>query len=99
MQEKRERKRVPKSVNSQENSRVEASMIDNLRLSHLQSLRHPVQESKIRLEFQINELAHKVPRPPGAASSPIDVPLGKVNSVIDGLNSQQSKSQQKCKSR
>lgn len=89
--------RVPKSVNSEENSRIKASMVDKLGLTHLQSLRHPVQESKISLEIEVDELCHKIPTPSWACSLSIDIPFWEINSVINWLNSQQSKSQQERK--
>lgn len=90
--------KIPKNVNSEENSRVKASMVDNLRLTHLQSLRHPTQESKISSKIKVDNFANEIPTPPWATSFAINIPFRKVNSVIDGLNPQQSKGQQECKS-
>ena len=72
-------------------------MVDKLALTHLQSLRHPIQESKISLEIEVDKLGHKISTPPWACSSSIDIPFWEVNSVVNRLNSQQSKSQQECK--
>lgn len=66
-------------------------MVDNLSLSHPHSLWHPVQEGKISLDIEVDKFGHKVPMPPWATSFSTDVPLGKVNSVIDGLDSKESK--------
>lgn len=92
---KLQKRKIPKNVNSEKNGRVEASTGDNLRLSHSHGLRHPVQERQVRLEIQIDEFAHQVPSAPGASPLAIDVPFGKVNSVIYRLYSQQSEGQQK----
>lgn len=73
-------------------------MVDDLRLTHPHGLRHPVQEGEVSPEVEIHKLAHKVPRPPWTCPLPIDVPFGKVNPVIDGLDSEQSKGQKECKS-
>jgi len=87
-----EKRRVPKSVNPQKNSRVKTSMIDNLCFGHLQGLRHPIQESKVSLDIEVDKFAHKVTSPSWVAPSSTNVPLRKVNSVIDGLDSEESKS-------
>jgi hypothetical protein len=81
-------KKVPESVNPQKNSRVKTSMVDNLCFAHLQGLRHPVQESQVSLDIEVDQFAHKVTSPSWAAPSSTNVPLWKVNSVIDGLDSQ-----------
>lgn len=73
-------------------------MTNNLRLIHLQSLRHPIEESQISLEIEIHKLSNKIPSVPWTIPLPINVPLWKINSVIDRLNPQQSKSQQERKS-
>lgn len=93
------KRRVPKSIDSKENSRVKASMVNNLSLTHSESLWHPIEEGEVSPEIEVHKFAHKVPRAPcWAASSTVDVPLGKVDSVIDGLDSQKSKCQQESKS-
>lgn len=91
-------RKVPKSVYPEKNSRIKASMIDNLTLTHFHSLGHPVEESEVSPEIEIHKLAHKISTSPGAASSSTDIPFWKVNSVVDGLDSKQSKSQQESKS-
>lgn len=68
-------------------------MVNNLILTHSHGLRHPVQEGEVSLEIEVDEFAHEISRTPWACSPSIDVPFGKVNSVIDGLNSEQSKGQ------
>lgn len=73
-------------------------MANNLRLTHSESLRHPVQESEISSEIEVHKFSHKIPtRPPWTASISTDIPLWKVDSIIDGLDSQKSKSQQEGK--
>ena len=67
-------------------------MVDNLSFSHPHSLWHPVQEGKISLDIEVDKFGYEVPIPPWATSFSFDVPLGKVNSVIDGLDSKESKS-------
>ena len=87
---------VPQNVNSEESSRVKASMVDDLSLGHSQGLRHPIQESEVSPAIEIDKLAHKVARPSSwAGSLPTEVPFGKVDPVIHGLNSQKSKGQKK----
>lgn len=88
---------IPKGINPQEDSRVKASMSDNLRLGHLQSLGHPVEEGKVCLEIEVNKFSNKVASWGGASPPSKNVPLGKVNPVIDGLNPEQSKGKQERK--
>lgn len=45
--------KLPENVNSEKNSRVKASMVDNLRLTHFHGLRHPIQKSEVSLEVEI----------------------------------------------
>ena len=90
--------KLPKSVNPQENSRVKASMLDNLRLFHLQGLRHPVEESQVSPVIEIDKSAHQpITTAAGAAPLPLNVPFGEIHSVIQRLNPQQSKRKQECK--
>jgi len=72
-------------------------MADNLRLTHSESLRHPIQEGKVSPEIEVHKLAHKIPRTPRTTSPSTEIPLWKVDPIIDGLDSQQSKSQQESK--
>ncbi|GMP52684.1 hypothetical protein CsSME_00018403 [Camellia sinensis var. sinensis] len=72
-------------------------MVDDFGLTHLKSLRHPVEEGNVSPAIEINKLSHKVPVL-GTGSAPTNVQLGKVNSVIDGLNPKKSKGQQEGKS-
>ena len=94
----KENRKVPQNVNSQESSRVKASMVDNLSLTHPHSLWHPVQEGKVSREIEVDKFGDKVPRAPWASSVSTDVPLGKVDPVIEGLDSEESKGQQEGKS-
>ncbi len=73
-------------------------MVDNLSLTHPHSLWHPVQEGKVRREIEVDKFGDKVPRAPWASSISTDVPLGKVDPVIEGLDSEESKGQQEGKS-
>lgn len=66
-------------------------MVDDFRLRHIQSLRHPVQEGEISSKIEINKFAHKVSAPSGAASSAIDVPFWEIDPVIERLDSENSK--------
>lgn len=88
---------VPESINPQENGGVKTSMANDLSLTHPHSLRHPVQESKISLDIEVDEFGDEVPGAPRAGSFPGDVPFGKIDPVIDGLDSEESKGQQKGK--
>lgn len=72
-------------------------MIDEFRLTHLQSLRHPVEESKVGPQIEIDEFAHEVARMSGTGPAPSNVPFGKVDSVINGLDSEKSKGQEESK--
>lgn len=72
-------------------------MSDNLRLAHLQSLGHPVEEGKVSLEIEVNKFGNKVASSAGASPPSKNVPFGKVNPVIDGLNPEQSKGKQERK--
>lgn len=90
-------KSIPESVNSEEDSRVETSMVDDLGLGHLQGLGHPVEEGKVSGEVEIYELADEVPPPAGARPCPSEVPFGEVNPVVDWLNSEQSEGQKESK--
>jgi hypothetical protein len=72
-------------------------MAYNLSLTPPHSLRHPVQESKISHDIEVDKFAHIIPGTPWAGSFPLNVPFGKVDPVIDGLDSEDSKGQQKGK--
>lgn len=74
-------------------------MANNLRLTHSESLWHPIQEGKVSLEIEVHKLAHKILRTPRTTSPSTEIPLGKVDPIIDGLDSQQSKSHQESKGR
>lgn len=91
------RKRIPESVNSEENSRVKTGMLNDLSFTHPQSLRHPVQESEVSPKIEIDQLAHKIRRAPWAGSSSTDVPFREIDPVVDGLNPEESKGQQEGK--
>lgn len=70
-------------------------MGDDFSLTHLQSGGHPVQEGEISEYVEINKFSDEISGAPGTAPSAIDVQFGEVNSVINGLDSQQSESQKK----
>lgn len=90
-------KEIPKSVNSEENSRVKTGMVNDLSFTHPQGLRHPVQESQVSPKIEIDKLAHKIPRAPRAGSGSRDVPFREIDPVVDGLNPEESKGQQEGK--
>ncbi|GER30297.1 hypothetical protein STAS_06245 [Striga asiatica] len=74
-------------------------MTNNLRLAHLQSLRHPVEKTQISPEIQIHKFAHKTTTTvPRAAPFSSQIPFRKINSVIYWLNPQQRKCKQERKS-
>lgn len=87
----------PESVNSEKNSRIKPSMRNNFRFTHLQSRRHPVQESEISANVEINIFPNKISGTTRTISSPIEIPFRKINSVVDGLNSQNGKSKKEDK--
>jgi len=73
-------------------------MANNLRLTHSESLWHPVQKSEVSPEIEVHKFSHKIlTRPLWTASPSTEIPLWKVDSIIDGLDSQKSKSQQEGK--
>ena len=88
---------LPKSIDSKESSRVKASMVNDLGLTHPESLWHPIEEGEVSLEIEVHKFPNKVPCAPWAGSPTTDVALWEVDPVIDGLDSQQSKSQQESK--
>nr|GMD74712.1 hypothetical protein Iba_chr13aCG7910 [Ipomoea batatas] len=57
-------------------------MSDNLRLAHLQSLGHPVEEGKVSLEIEVNKFGNKVASSAGASPPSKNVPFGKVLSSL-----------------
>lgn len=88
---------IPKSVNSEEDSGVEASMVDDLGLRHLQGLGHPVQEGEVSGDVEVDELADKVPGPAGTLPCPREVPFGEVDPVVGRLNPEQGECQKESK--
>lgn len=72
-------------------------MVDEFGFTHLQSLRHPVEESQVSPQIEIDEFAHEVSRVSRTSPAPSNVPFGKVDSVIDGLDSEKSEGQEESK--
>lgn len=72
-------------------------MAYNLSLTPPHSLRHPVQESKVSLDIEVDKFGHIISGAPWAGSFSINVPFGKVDPIIEGLDSEESKGQQKGK--
>ena len=50
---------LPQPVNPEIHNRIQTGMIDKLRLRHLESLRHPVQELQVSPEVKVDKALHK----------------------------------------
>lgn len=64
-------------------------MGNNLGLTHPRGLGHPVQESEVSPDVEVDEFAHEVPRPPRAGPRPTHVPFREVDPVVNGLDSEE----------
>lgn len=83
-----QKKKLPESVNPEENSRIEASVTDNLGLTHFHGLRHPIKESEVSFEVEVYEFSDQVSvGAAGTVSVSREIPFGEVDSVVDGLDS------------
>lgn len=84
--------RLPKYINPNIRSGIKARMIDELRLRHPQCCRHPIQKLDVGFGIQVDKLLDESPGARGAPSDPFPVPFREVDSVVEGLKPQQSKS-------
>lgn len=84
----KKRRKLPESVNPEENSRIETSVTNDLGFTHFHGLRHPIEESEVCFEVEVDELSDEVSvGAAGTVSVSGEIPFGEVDSVVDGLDS------------
>ena len=84
----KKRRKLPESVNPEENSRIETSVTNDLGFTHFHGLRHPIKESEVCFEVEVDELSDEVSvGAAGTVSVSGEIPFGEVDSVVDGLDS------------
>lgn len=92
-------KKLPEYVNPNVGSGIEACVINELRLRHPQCRRHPIEKLDVGFGVQVEEFFDQSPRTRGASSDPLEVPFGKVDSVVERLKPYQSKGHEKAQCR
>lgn len=85
---RRKKKKLPESVNPEENSRIETSVTNDLGFTHFHGLRHPIKESEVCFEVEVDKFSDEVSvGAAGTVSVSGEIPFGEVDSVVDGLDS------------